>query len=182
MICLPPHGVTASWRWSGLRRSSTRDSRSSPSCARRGTRSRSRFSLLPRRNARSPCSPSAGSPPFAPRKPAPTRSRRTSRGARPAPGALRLSPNGRATCRGAGGALAEIYRDYALRLAPVSEEEAAAMIAEVKGLATLRGYRGLPPGDVRALAQAVAALSRLALIGDRPVAEAEINPLMVKRE
>src|SRR2546423_3736034 len=83
---------------------------------------------------------------------------------------------------GAGGALAEIYGDYALRLAPVSEEEAAAMIAEVKGFATLRGYRGLPPGDVRALAQAVAALSRLALIGDRPVAEAEINPLIVKRE
>jgi len=52
----------------------------------------------------------------------------------------------------------------------------------VKGLATLRGYRGLPPGDVRALAQAVAALSRLALINGRPVAEAEINPLIVKRE
>ena len=83
---------------------------------------------------------------------------------------------------GAGGALAEIYGDYALRLAPVSEEEAAAMIAEVKGLAAVRGYRGLPPGDLRALAQAVAALSRLALVRDRPVAEAEINPLIVKRE
>src|SRR6267378_2495091 len=65
---------------------------------------------------------------------------------------------------GAGGALAEIYRDYAL------------------GLATLRGYRGMPPGDLRALAQAVAALSRLALLSGRPVAEAEINPLIVKRE
>ena len=83
---------------------------------------------------------------------------------------------------GAGGALAEIYKDYALRLAPVSEEEAAAMIAEVKGLAAVRGYRGLPRGDVRALAQAVAALSRLALTSGRPVAEAEINPLIVKRE
>jgi len=83
---------------------------------------------------------------------------------------------------GAGGALAEIYKDYALRLAPVSEEEAAVMIGEVKGLATVRGYRGLPRGDVRALAQAVAALSRLALIAGRPVAEGEINPLIVKRE
>jgi acyl-CoA synthetase (NDP forming) len=83
---------------------------------------------------------------------------------------------------GAGGTLAEIYRDYALRLAPVSEDEAEEMIAEVKGLATLRGYRGLPRGDVRALAQAVAALSRLALIAGRPVAEGEINPLIVKRE
>jgi len=83
---------------------------------------------------------------------------------------------------GAGGTLAEIYRDYALRVAPVSEEEAAVMIGEVKGFATLRGYRGLPRGDVRALAQAVAALSRLALVSGRPVAEAEINPLIVKRE
>ena len=81
---------------------------------------------------------------------------------------------------GAGGTLAEIYRDYALRLAPVSEEEAAVMIAEVKGLATLRGYRGLPPGDLHALAQAVAALSRLALLPGRPVAEAEANPVIVK--
>src|SRR5256885_284888 len=83
---------------------------------------------------------------------------------------------------GAGGTLAEIYKDYALRLAPVSEDEAEEMIAEVKGLATLRGYRGLPRGDVRALAKAVAALSRLALIAGSPVAEAEINPLIVKRE
>jgi acyl-CoA synthetase (NDP forming) len=83
---------------------------------------------------------------------------------------------------GAGGTLAELYEDFALRLAPVSEDEGAAMIAEVKGLATVRGYRGLPRGDLRALAQAVAALSRLALTSGRPVAEAEINPLIVKRE
>ncbi|MGB7543453.1 MAG: acetate--CoA ligase family protein, partial [Burkholderiales bacterium] len=81
---------------------------------------------------------------------------------------------------GAGGTLAEIYADYALRLAPVSEEEAAAMIEEVKGLATLRGYRSLPRGDTGALAKAVAALSRLALVTGQPVAEAEINPLIVK--
>jgi acyl-CoA synthetase (NDP forming) len=81
---------------------------------------------------------------------------------------------------GAGGALTELYADYALRLAPVSEEEAATMIEEVKGLATLRGYRNLPRGDVGALAGAVAALSRLALMTGQPVAEAEINPLIVK--
>jgi acetate---CoA ligase (ADP-forming) len=81
---------------------------------------------------------------------------------------------------GAGGILAEVYGDVALRLAPVSAEEAEAMIAEVKGFAVLRGYRGLPRGDLRALAQAVAALSRLALLPGRPVAEADINPVIVK--
>jgi len=80
---------------------------------------------------------------------------------------------------GAGGTLAEIYRDYALALAPVSEDEALAMIDKVKGFAILRGYRNLPRGDMRALAKAVAAVSRLA---GSPVAEAEINPLIVKAE
>jgi acyl-CoA synthetase (NDP forming) len=83
---------------------------------------------------------------------------------------------------GAGGVLAEVYRDYALRIAPVSETEAAEMIEQVKGLATIRGYRNLPRGDVKALAQAVSALSRLALARGRPVREAEINPLVVKAD
>ncbi len=83
---------------------------------------------------------------------------------------------------GAGGTLAEIYKDTALRIAPVDEHEAMVMIAEVKGLATIRGYRNLPRGDVVALARAVAAVSRLALVPGQPVSDAEINPLIVKRE
>ena len=82
---------------------------------------------------------------------------------------------------GVGGVLAEIYRDLALRLAPVTAEEARGMIEEVKGLAVIRGYRGLPRGDVAALAQAVSGFSQLAHFEPR-VAEAEINPLLVKRE
>jgi len=83
---------------------------------------------------------------------------------------------------GAGGILAEVYKDTVLRLAPVSEEEAAEMISEVKGFAVLRGFRNLPRGDLRALAKAVAAMSRLALVEGRPVAEAECNPVLVKAE
>lgn len=81
---------------------------------------------------------------------------------------------------GAGGTLAELYRDFALRLAPVSLEEAREMVAEVRGFAPLRGYRNAPRGDLEALAQAVAACSRLAALP--AVAEAEINPLIVKAE
>jgi acetate---CoA ligase (ADP-forming) len=69
-----------------------------------------------------------------------------------------------------------------LRIAPVSETEAAEMIAEVRGLAIIRGYRNLPPGDVAALARTVAAFSRLASLPGQPIVEAEINPLLVKRE
>ncbi len=81
---------------------------------------------------------------------------------------------------GAGGVLAEVYRDVVLRLAPVSVAEAMEMIGDVKGLAPARGYRGLPKGDLVALARAVAAFSRLAALED--VTEAEINPLIVLAE
>ena len=83
---------------------------------------------------------------------------------------------------GIGGILAELNQDIALRMAPVSVEEAAAMLLEVKGLAVVRGFRNLPLGDVAALAEAVAAFSRLALLAGQPVAEAEINPMIVKED
>ena len=78
----------------------------------------------------------------------------------------------------AGGVLTEIMRDRSLRLAPVDRAEAHAMIAELRGLLPLAGYRGRPKGDLDALAAAIVALSRLA--DDPAVAEAEINPLIVR--
>jgi len=84
---------------------------------------------------------------------------------------------------GLGGVLAEIYRDVVVRCAPVGIEEARAMLEAVKGLAPIRGYRGLPEGDTEALAHALAALSDLARLPEAAaVAEAEINPLIVKRK
>ena len=80
----------------------------------------------------------------------------------------------------AGGVYTEIYRDRSLRLAPVDAGTAAEMIAEVRGLAALAGYRGKPAGDLTALARAIAALSQLA--ADPAVVEAEINPLIVRPE
>ncbi|MGQ3301971.1 acetate--CoA ligase family protein [Reyranella sp.] len=81
---------------------------------------------------------------------------------------------------GLGGVLAEIYKDASTRLAPVDEGEAMQMIVEVKGLATICGYRNLPKGDVAALARTIAAFSALAHRQFAEVAEAEINPLLVK--
>jgi len=81
---------------------------------------------------------------------------------------------------GIGGVLAEVYRDFALRLAPVDAATAGDMVEEVQGLAVIRGYRGMPRGDCAALARAVSAFSQLAYVPG--VVEAEINPLLVKRE
>ncbi|PJX27904.1 acyl-CoA synthetase [Advenella sp. S44] len=81
---------------------------------------------------------------------------------------------------GAGGITAELKPDFSLRLAPVSEPVAWEMIREVKHTQLIRGYRKLPQGDCQALARAIVAFSRLALIESQPVTEAEINPLFVR--
>lgn len=81
---------------------------------------------------------------------------------------------------GAGGVLAEIYRDIAVRPAPVSRAVAQEMIAEVRALQTVGGYRNLPRGDLEALADAVVALSHLALIAEPRILDAEVNPLLVR--
>lgn len=83
---------------------------------------------------------------------------------------------------GVGGVLAEIYRDFTTRVAPVGLDEAQAMIDDVRGLAVVRGFRGLPAGDRTALADAVVAMSQLAFVDVAEVAEAEINPLLVRGE
>src|SRR6187401_3434471 len=80
----------------------------------------------------------------------------------------------------AGGILAEIHRDRSLRLAPVDLTEAKAMIGEVAALKALAGYRGKPAGDLDALAKALVALSQLAVTEAAAVAEAEVNPLIVR--
>lgn len=79
----------------------------------------------------------------------------------------------------AGGVNVEIYRDSALRLAPVCETVARDMVEEVKALAIARGYRGGRVGDLDALVGAVVRASNLAL--DAPdVIEAEMNPVLVR--
>ena len=82
----------------------------------------------------------------------------------------------------AGGVLAEIHRDRSLRLAPVDLAQARAMLDEVASLKALAGYRGRPAGDLDAVAHALVALSGLAVYEGAAVAEAEVNPLIVRRQ
>jgi acyl-CoA synthetase (NDP forming) len=80
---------------------------------------------------------------------------------------------------GMGGVTAELRPQIAVRVAPVDMEAAREMIAELPDLRALDGYRNLPRGDLEALAQAVVRFSRLGLAVPG-LAEAEINPLMVR--
>ena len=80
---------------------------------------------------------------------------------------------------GLGGVYAELLRDTQVALAPASADELELLLLRLRGAAILRGARGRPPVDVRAAAEAAAALSRVASAHPE-VAEIEINPLLVR--
>jgi acyl-CoA synthetase (NDP forming) len=86
---------------------------------------------------------------------------------------------GPAVMFGLGGVFAEVLKDVAFRLAPVTPSVAREMIAEIKGHAVLSGARGRPPADVEALADVLLKLSALAVDLEEHVAELDINPLFV---
>lgn len=78
---------------------------------------------------------------------------------------------------GAGGTAAETLGDVSLRLAPLSANEADAMLDELATRDVFLGARGAAPVDRKQLAHALLALS--SLVADETVAECEINPLRV---
>jgi acetyltransferase len=94
-------------------------------------------------------------------------------------GAVRDEQFGPLMMFGAGGIEVEGARDVAFGLAPLSREEAEAMVDATFAGRRLRGYRNIPPADRDA---AIDALLRLAQFAhDFPqVAEVEINPLRVQ--
>ena len=78
---------------------------------------------------------------------------------------------------GAGGLYAEVVKDVAVALAPVTEAAAEALFRSLRIAPLLDGARGRPAVDVGAAARAAAALSRIA--AEHPeIAEVEINPLL----
>lgn len=88
---------------------------------------------------------------------------------------------GRIALVGLGGLYAEVFRDVAVALAPVSQDAAKALIRSLHGSELLTGSRGRPPLDIDAAALALECLARFAV--DSPaIAEVEINPLLVLPE
>jgi acetyltransferase len=81
---------------------------------------------------------------------------------------------------GMGGVLSEVMADTALRFAPFGPDTARAMIDELRGARLLRGWRGSPPADLDALADAVSRLSWLAHDHAGRVAEVDVNPLFAR--
>jgi len=84
---------------------------------------------------------------------------------------------------GLGGILVELLKDVSFRVAPVTPEDAYAMLAELKGYRLLRGFRGAVPCDVDALVSLMCKTSRLPFSsGDVVIKELDLNPVRVFEE
>ena len=82
---------------------------------------------------------------------------------------------------GLGGVFVEIFKDTAIRLAPVTEREAWGMIRELKAYPLLQGARGKKPADTAALVDILCRASWL--IHSCPeIVEMDLNPVIVHPE
>jgi acetate---CoA ligase (ADP-forming) len=78
-----------------------------------------------------------------------------------------------------GGPLAEMIGDVCVRLLPIDQPEARAMLEELQGAPLLRAFRGRPARDVDALTAAIAGVSRFYLERRTWIREIEIDPMIV---
>jgi len=78
---------------------------------------------------------------------------------------------------GLGGINVELWRDVVFRIHPVTSVDAWEMLGEIRGVKLLDGFRGTPPADRAALADALLRVSRM--VGDLPeIRELDVNPLV----
>jgi len=82
---------------------------------------------------------------------------------------------------GAGGLLAELLRDVAMRLSPLSHEEALEMIKATKVYRLLKGFRGEVPANIDAIADIIVKVSLL-LNDHNEIKELDINPILANQE
>ncbi len=80
---------------------------------------------------------------------------------------------------GLGGIFIEVLKDVASGLAPLTTEEALAMIRSLKGYKVLKGARGQQPVSEEKLAEVVVRLSALVTAAPE-IAELDLNPLLGK--
>jgi acyl-CoA synthetase (NDP forming) len=93
-------------------------------------------------------------------------------------GALNDASFGPVIACGSGGVLVDLLHDSVFRLHPLTDVDATEMLQEVRGARRLRGYRGAPPADERAMRDALLRVS--ALIDICPeIQELDLNPLKV---
>jgi len=79
---------------------------------------------------------------------------------------------------GLGGVHIEVIGDVSVRVTPLTDRAAVAMVREIRGYRLLEGYRGHPPADIDAICDVLLRVSRL--VEEVPdIAELEASPIFV---
>ena len=79
---------------------------------------------------------------------------------------------------GAGGVTAEVMKDVAVRITPLTDLDARAMVRALRSYPLLEGFRGAPAADVASLEEVLLRVG--ALVEAHPeVAEMDLNPVVV---
>lgn len=79
---------------------------------------------------------------------------------------------------GIGGTGVELYRDTAVRMAPVNEADVGSMVQQLKGRRALEGFRGSEPVDMKSLGNLVVCFSELIMDLERRITSIDLNPVM----
>lgn len=79
---------------------------------------------------------------------------------------------------GMGGVGVELFRDFSIGLPPLNQTLARRMMEETKVYQLLKGYRNMPPANIKRLEEVMVLFSQL-LIDFPQIKEIDINPLMV---
>jgi acyl-CoA synthetase (NDP forming) len=94
-------------------------------------------------------------------------------------GALHDPTFGPVVVCGTGGVLVDLLADSAFRIHPLTTDDAAEMIRELRGARLLSGYRGAPPADEAALREVVLRVSALLTVCPE-IHELDLNPVKVQ--
>jgi acetate---CoA ligase (ADP-forming) len=82
---------------------------------------------------------------------------------------------------GAGGTTAEVIKDVAVRITPVTDLDAQEMLRSLKTFPLLDGYRGAPRADIAAIEDVLLRVS--AMVEEHPeIVELDLNPLIATPE
>ena len=81
-----------------------------------------------------------------------------------------------------GGVVVEVLKDKVVEIAPFDKATALRMVSSLKGAALLDGFRGRPPVDVEAIADALHRVSLFAAKYADVVESLEINPLIARAD
>ncbi len=79
---------------------------------------------------------------------------------------------------GIGGTAVEIYRDVAIRMAPISKNCALIALNSLKGISLLKGYRGSESVNMNKLNNLIAGFSRMAYELQNEIASIDLNPVL----